>query len=96
VTAYLLQSFVDKSFVGSFVARVSPTNGTGTLNSKVAAKAHFPLSTEPLFFTHLADGIAWDNPVDRSWLREKRRVYDKEAIANPLGAHAQCFGTQGR
>jgi hypothetical protein len=37
-----------------------------------------------------------DNPVDRSWLREKRRVYDKEANANPLGAHAQCFGTWGR
>jgi hypothetical protein len=42
----------------------------------------------------------WDNPggnpVDRSWLRENRRIYDKEANANPLGAPAQCFETQGR
>jgi len=37
-----------------------------------------------------------DNPVDRSWPRDERRIYDKEAMANPLGAPAQCFGTQGR
>jgi hypothetical protein len=81
----------------SFVDRVSWPDPPGTLNSKIVPKAQLPLSTEPLFFSHLADGInLGDNPVDRSWLREKRRVYDREAIANPLGAHAQCFGTWGR
>jgi len=34
--------------------------------------------------------------VDRSWLRDERPIYDEEAIANPLGARTQCFGTQGR
>jgi hypothetical protein len=36
---------------------VSWANGPGTLNSKIVPKAHLPLSTEPLFFTRLADGI---------------------------------------
>jgi hypothetical protein len=81
----------------SFVDRVSWPDAPGTLNSKIVPKGTAPsVHGTAIFQSPRRWDNPGDNPVDRSWLREKRRIYDKEAIANPLEAHAQCFGIWGR